>query len=393
MSAGTHTPLRLLALAGFASLMSMRMCDAMLPALATVFAASQADAAVSISAFAIAYGAMQLVYGPLGDRHGKLRVIALAAGGCALASLVAAAAPSLTMLAAARAAMGGCAAAIVPLALAWIGDHVPFGERQTVLARYSGATLCGMMLGVWAGGWLTQAIDWRAPFVALAPLFALTAVLLWRHGGRTAPGADAPGTAFWHRAHAILRRPWSRRVLVVAAIEGGLGFGTLAFVPSVLHDRFALSLGTGGAIVAVFGLGGLVFSRLAPALFRRHEPRTILAGGIALMTLGFALLAAMPHWSFALAGCAIGGFGFYIFHNTLQFTATQLSDTARGTAVSLFACSLFIGQSLGVTATAAALARWPAPVVYGVTAGALALLGLWFAQAHARQAAATAAAE
>lgn len=393
MSGATASPLRLLALAGFASLMSMRMCDAMLPALATAFDRSQADAALSISAFAIAYGAMQLVYGPLGDRHGKLHVIALAAAGCALASVAAALAQSMALLAVARAAMGACAAAIVPLALAWIGDRVPFVERQAVLARYSGATLFGMMIGIWMGGSLTQWIDWRAPFAVTAPLFALASALLWRHARRSAAAGDAQRVAYWHRVHAIVRLPWSRRVLVVAAIEGALGFGTLAFVPSVLHDRFALSLGEGGAVVALFGLGGLVFSRVATALFRRHSPRTILGGGIALMTFGFVLLAVMPHWSFAIVGCAIGGFGFYNFHNALQFTATQLSDTARGTAVSLFACSLFIGQSIGVTATAAALARWPSSVVYGATAFALALLGVWFVQAQARREAGLAAAD
>jgi MFS transporter, YNFM family, putative membrane transport protein len=68
------TPLRalpLLAWAGFASMMSMRLCDAMLPALAQTFGTQPVDAARVISAFAVAYGLLQLAYGPLGDRFGK----------------------------------------------------------------------------------------------------------------------------------------------------------------------------------------------------------------------------------------------------------------------------------------------------------------------------------
>ena len=74
----------LLALAGFASAASMRVCDPLLPKLAETFQATPGDAAHAISAFAIAYGLLQLVYGPLGDRYGKRRVIALATAACTL---------------------------------------------------------------------------------------------------------------------------------------------------------------------------------------------------------------------------------------------------------------------------------------------------------------------
>jgi|GEM_PF-2290591 len=41
------------------------------------------------------------------------------------------------------------------------------------------------------------------------------------------------------------------------------------------------------------------------------------------------------------------GLGFYMMHSTLQTQATELAPEARGTAVSLFAFSLFIGQGIG----------------------------------------------
>src|SRR5687767_5947743 len=85
----------MLALAGFASAASMRVCDPLLPRLAETFQATPGDAALAISAFAIAYGLLQLAYGPLGDRHGKRRVIALAVAACTLGSAGAAIAPSL----------------------------------------------------------------------------------------------------------------------------------------------------------------------------------------------------------------------------------------------------------------------------------------------------------
>ena len=44
----------------------------------------------------------------------------------------------------------------------------------------------------------------------------------------------------------------------------------------------------------------------------------------------------------------LAGLGYYMLHNTLQTNATQMTPTARGTAVSLFASAFFIGQSCGV---------------------------------------------
>src|SRR5690606_16569274 len=57
----------------FASIASMRVCDTLLPALATEFSVTVGQAARVIFVFAVAYGVFQLCFGPLGDRYGKLR--------------------------------------------------------------------------------------------------------------------------------------------------------------------------------------------------------------------------------------------------------------------------------------------------------------------------------
>ena len=81
----------LLATGAFASQASMRVVDPMLPQLARDFGTGIAELSGAITAFAVAYGLMQLVYGPMADRLGKLRVIPWAtlaacvlSGACAL---------------------------------------------------------------------------------------------------------------------------------------------------------------------------------------------------------------------------------------------------------------------------------------------------------------------
>jgi len=85
-------------LAGFASMVSMRMCDPMLVVLGQEFQVTTGEASRVVSAFAVAYGVLQLIYGPLGDRFGKLRVISLAVLACAVFRALTSMAPNLSVL-------------------------------------------------------------------------------------------------------------------------------------------------------------------------------------------------------------------------------------------------------------------------------------------------------
>ncbi len=64
-----------LALAAFGSGVSLRVNDALLPRLSSEFGITLAQAAQVVSFFAIAYGFAQLFFGPMGERHGKYRVV------------------------------------------------------------------------------------------------------------------------------------------------------------------------------------------------------------------------------------------------------------------------------------------------------------------------------
>ena len=376
----TLRALPLLASAGFASMVAMRVCDAMLPALAQTFDTQPADAARVISAFALAYGLLQLAYGPLGDRFGKPRVISIATLGCCLAALAAALSPTLVALTLSRVAMGAAAAGIIPLTMAWIGDQVPYGQRQEVLARLLGSTVLGMMAGSWAGGVMAQTLGWRAGFVILAVLFGLLAAALWRgavHEPSVVAASTGPRTV--SQVAAVLGSPWARRVIAVAFVEGALVFGALAFVPSTLHERFELPLAEAGAVLALFGLGGLLYSRVAGRLLRKLGAPLLAGLGATCLALAFGLLAAMSHWLVSVPACLLAGLGFYMLHNTLQTCATQLSDTARGTGVSMFVCALFLGQSSGVACAAWIVGRYSAATWFAIAAPMLLALGVYFA--------------
>jgi predicted MFS family arabinose efflux permease len=384
------TPVVLLSLAAFLSGAALRLCDGLLPRLAKDFAVSPGTAGQVVLVFSMAYGLMQLVFGPLGDRFGKARMVTWALAGCAVASAASALASSLEALRVMRWVWGMAAAGIIPLAMAWIGDAVAYEHRQATLAQLLLGTLSGMTAGQLAGGLFgDSALGWRGAFAAIAVGYACIAALMALRAAQAAPAAAGelgapprpmagrtPRASWAQRYGRVLATPWNRRVLGAAAAEGLLLLGPLAFLPAYLHQRFGLSLSAASGLVALYAVGGLAYAllarRLVPAL---GERRMVRAGGM-LMGLGFLGWWASPvGWTAAPVALAVG-FGTYLFHNTLQALATQMAPEARGTAVSLFAFALFGGQALGVTLAGLAFDHAGPAVLLLVPAAALPLLGL-----------------
>lgn len=375
----------LLGTCAFASLASMRVCDAMLPALAQEFATSTGAAGAAISSFAMAYGLLQLFYGPLGDRFGKVRVVGCATLACTAGSVAATCAQDLRWLVAARILSGVAAAGIVPLTMAWIGDGVPYARRQEVLARLLGATVFGMIAGQWLGGLIAETLGWRLAFVLLAMVFLVAGTMLLHHDRQRAAVHVVPAGGALKGMRQVFAQPWARTVLGVTAVEGALAYSALAFVPSHVHSRFGLSMPVAGAIVALYGVGGLVYSRCAKPLLRKLAESGLAMLGASSLALAFLTIAWSPVWQWTLPACLLAGFGFYALHNTLQTHATQMAPAARGTAVSLFVCLLFLGQSAGVAMAGWLIDRYSAPLVFAIAGFGLLALGLSFAALLARR--------
>ncbi len=393
ISASTRRSVLLLSFATFASMAVQRLCDAMLPELAREFSASLGEVASVISVFAVVYGLCQLFYGPLGDRLGKFRIVTWATLGCSVASVLAVFAASLDMLVLARMLVALGAAAIIPLSLAWIGDAVAYELRQETLARVGLGTTLGITGGQLLGGVFTDTLGWRWAFVFMTLLFGVVGLLLWRDERRQRSEAAVthnpvpevrPG--FVQQALQIITGRWSRIVLIVALFEGASGFGVLAIWASHLHHELGLSLSASGAIVALFGLGGMAYMAVARFMIQRLGEHGLARAGVTLLGLASLVIAFTPVWWPSVPASLLAGFGFFMFHNTMQANATQMAPSARGTAVSLFASALFMGQSIGVLLAAALVGRIGSTAVIALGCSVLVAVGLYFSSALRRRA-------
>jgi len=371
-----------LSLAAFASAAALRATDPLLPLLAEAFGTTAGGASAVITAFAIGYGLLQVVMGPIGDRIGKYRMVFWITAISSVGNLACAFAPSLPLLVAGRFLTGATVGAIVPLSIAWIGDAVAQEQRQRVLARFLIGHMFGIALSAVAAGWLAEHYGWPVVFFALAGLYVVIAALLWAElhsNPATAQAAERePLAAAYRRMAALTRRPWVRVMLATVFFEGALLYGAFAFAAFHAYTRFGVSLGASGSLLVAFAVGGLIFSGIAVRLLPRiGQGGMVLAGGMC-MSAGFLGLAFAPGFAFAVPCVVLLGVGLYMMHNTLQMLATQMAPEARGGALALFATCLFTGQSTGVWLASHAVDAFGTVPAFVVAAAGLPLLALEF---------------
>src|SRR5262249_5377109 len=287
------------------------------------------------------HGSIQLVIGPVGDRFGKYRTVAVM---CALAAVLVAICgtmQSLSGLALARFASGAAAGWIIPISMAYVGDVTPYEGGQPILARYLSGQIFGQLFGQAAGGVLGDLIGWRNVFFVLAGMFALaTAGLVFELAtnprARAASHAGATAGGFVADYVAVLSSPWARFVILAVFIEASIAWGAFAFVGADLHQRFGLGFTAIGLIVGTFGIGGLIYAAGVQQLVNLFgQPGLAIFGGVVL-GLAYVVLAVGADRRLAPIAVTAIGLGFYALHNTMQTNATQMTPQARATPVANF---------------------------------------------------------
>lgn len=266
-----------------------------------------------MNAYALMLGALVLAGGAAADRYGRKRVFLVGVGVFTAASLACGIAPGLGSLIAARAVQGAGAALLTPASLALLGATFDNKRRGQAVGVWAGASGLTSAVGPVLGGWLTQAVSWRAVFLINLPV-ALVAVLLVAAGARESRGAkpgpvDALGALVITASLGLIT--WSLTAapktgfvdpVVTGALALGLG-GLAAFVwierraPSPMTPltlfRSRVFSGLNAYTLLLYGaFGGALF--LLPFLLLRvhHQPPAV--AGAALLPLSIGLAALSP---------------------------------------------------------------------------------------------------
>jgi predicted MFS family arabinose efflux permease len=363
----------------------VRVTDSLLPQIAADLNTTVGAASIVVTVYLLAHGSVQLVIGPIGDRFGKYLCIAIATSISALMVLACGLAPTLPLLVVARLGSGLASGWIVPFALAFVGDVIPYERRQQVIGTFLSGQILGQMFGQAAGGVLGDYFGWRTVFFMLAGMIAVATTglfyELWRNPITHASRAPArQGAGFVADYVAVLRSSWSRKLIAIAFVEAAALFGAFAFVGADLHVRFGVSFTVVGLFVGFFAVGGLIYSLSVGALVKRFGPVGLAFLGGAVLAVAFLMLALEPVVWFAPFAILCVGLGFYMLHNTLQTNATQMTPEARGTAVGIFSAGLYLGQTAGSAVGGYIFDRFTAVPVFLGAAAILLATGIYFSR-------------
>jgi predicted MFS family arabinose efflux permease len=250
-----------------------------------------------------------------------------------------------------------------------------------VIGRYLNGLVLGQIGGGCLGGLVAEYMEWRQIFYLFALCCALVAGALWVSAARQGPASAAQQRSFseilaiyW----AVLRSARSRAVIITGTLEGVFIFGVAAFYGAYLRQRFGLGYAVIGAILAMYGVGGMAYSAMVRPIVARLGERRMVVAGTALLGGCYLLLPLLTVWWMTPPLLFLAGFGFYTFHNTMQTQATELDPNARGTALALWVFMMFLGQGVGVLLTGVIIDRGGYGAAFAMAGIGVISLGLWF---------------
>ncbi len=185
-----------------------------LPVMQIELAASIVTMQWVVNAYSLFLAALILIGGSGGDRFGRRRTFVIGIAVFAAASIACGLATSAVGLVVARGAQGIGGALMIPNSLAIIGATFDAGERGRAIGTWAGFSAIAGALGPVLGGWLVDAISWRAIFFINVPLALITVFVAVRHMPES------------HDHGATSKLDWRGAVLAAAAL--GLGaFGLM----------------------------------------------------------------------------------------------------------------------------------------------------------------------
>jgi EmrB/QacA subfamily drug resistance transporter len=407
-------PFAALVLAMLPAVLDQTILATALPTIATDLG-RLSDVSWLVTVYVVAATASTPLWGKLGDRHGRKRLLEVALASFVATSALCGAAQSITQLIVLRAAQGVAAGGLMTLAMAAVGDLVSPRERGRyqgyIAATFAGATVLGPLVG----GLLVDQVSWRWVFyvnlpVGAAALLGLAAKLPSPAPGPARKPLDVIGAALLTASTSALllacvwggdRYAWDSATIVgLAAAAAALGvafvarerraadpiiplrmlrqpavgvasaslflttaalFSVVVFVPLFLQATTGAEPTEAGLLLVPMMLGVTISTNLAgrrisrTGRYRHYPP--IGLGAMAAALLALAAFAGHHSRTATVIALAVFGLGFGLVTQVLMVAVQNAVDRRElGTATAVTTFFRALGGSVGAAGLGAVFA-------------------------------------
>ncbi|MEG3055084.1 MAG: MFS transporter [Methanoculleus sp.] len=372
-----------------------------LPSIANEFALDAISLSLVASSYLLATAMFLVPFGRYADIYGRKRIFTLGVIIFTVSALLAALATSGPMLITFRFIEGIGSAMIYGTGIAMITSVFPIEERGQALGVNVTAVFIGLSIGPFLGGYLTEFLTWRSIFLTNIPLGIYIIYQIHRHLDEEWADArgerfDIPGSIFYSMmllavmyGFSHLPDPIGIMALIIGAVLAGIFYAwetrtqdPVLDIPLLTSNRafalsnlaalinfsatfavaFLLSLylqvvrgldpGTAGLILITQPIIQAIFATPAGRLSDRIEPQYVASAGMAIITLGLALLTFLTAETpipRVVASLILLGFGFALFASpNTNAVMTSVDRSLYGVASGMLATMRTTGMMLSL---------------------------------------------
>ena len=331
-------------------------------------------AALSVTSYMLSFGLFTVLFGPLGDRYGKTKIIKIAAFGTAIFSSLGAIAFNLESLIVLRTINGAFAAGIFPVTMALIGDSFSDKDRQFAIAKVMGMMFLGGASATVLGGALAYFGSWRLVYLAYGLAeFVIALVMIKKL-------EDSKSTIESLNFKKVYGQALSNvdmlLVIGIIFVIGYTVFGSFTYSGDYIQQITGYNIFYVGIILSFFGLGTVIGGKNASKLRNKFHDKFLLAAGL----LGVVSLYTLSQVSnpFLLMLSLFGfGWSFVSLQSTLVTYAQAVLPELRGTAMSLASLAMFVGGGVGTFMNGYIIDAWTMTAVFIIAAGLKISIGIF----------------
>ncbi len=369
----------ILSAANFVTGMGAFMVVGLLNPLAEDVGITSSQAGALMTVYALGYALLSPLLVSITGRVGRRKILTAGLSLFALSCLVAALAPTPSILFGSRVLAAAGAGLITPVAAA-VAAALSAPERQAraLASVFFGLTLA-QVLGVPAGGFVAYTFGWRTAFLCV---FLLALPVIWLLWTRVPSGLSFKPVSLSDLGH-VLATP--RLMVAISFTTFFLGsiYVVYTFIAPLLSETMQYGRNGITLTLLVFGVGAVVGNLLGGRLADRigsYRTLTLLAVAQILIMPVFSLLpmSTTAVMTLSLVWAAFG----WAFMAAQQVRLISLEPASAPVLLALNAAAIYVGAALGSAAGAGVLAG-PGLLWLGVFGGlgaALALAVLWISQ-------------